>query len=77
MVKKSIQKPQVYELTRVYPETSTKLYVHGFRLLVTPIFKFVGKKDLTYVSAAKYLFKELRSTEGRRGGLARPQSTYG
>jgi hypothetical protein len=71
MVKKSIQKPQVYELTRVYPETSTKLYVHGFRLLVTPIFKFVGKKDLTHVSAAEYLFKT-GAEEGRRkkmGGI--------
>ncbi len=28
--KKSIQKPQVWELARLCPETSTKLYVHEF-----------------------------------------------
>ncbi len=28
--KKSIQKPQVWELSRLCPETSTKLYVHEF-----------------------------------------------
>jgi hypothetical protein len=28
--KKSTQKPQIWELTRLWPETSTKLYVHEF-----------------------------------------------
>jgi hypothetical protein len=28
--KKSIQKPQVWELSTLYPETSSKLYVHEF-----------------------------------------------
>ncbi len=31
--KKSIQKPQVWELSRLYPETSTKLYVQEFGLV--------------------------------------------
>jgi hypothetical protein len=29
-LKKSIQKPQVWELSRLFPETSVKLYVHDF-----------------------------------------------
>ncbi len=35
----SIQKPQVWQLSRLYPETSTKLYVNefGFRRWIMPI----------------------------------------
>ncbi len=40
--KKSIKKPQVWELSRLCPETSTKLYVHEFGFCIRRILGFPG-----------------------------------
>jgi len=52
MVKKSMQKPQVWELSRSFPETSTKFYVHEFGFCTGIL---LIKSCETYCSKFSYL----------------------
>jgi hypothetical protein len=57
--KKSLQKPQVWELSRLCPETSTKLYVHEFDYSS-------GKFLRINIRIGLYLFQSLVSSLSRR-----------